>query len=260
MRDGHVHSQYCPHGSNDKMEQYVEKAIGVGLKEISFTEHLFLPDNFEDPSPLKDSCIDKAHIMDYIEEIEYLKEKYKGRIKINAGIEADYLEGYEKEVKANLDEYGKYFDDTILSIHIIKVNGKHRLLDFSPEDFKDMIEELGSLEAVYNRYYETVKLMIESDLGEYKPRRLGHLNRVREFNKLFPYDYKDNKLLMEIVQLIKEEGYELDYNISGKRKENCGEAYVDGPLLDLVRKYDIPLVPGSDSHTAGGIGSTLLYI
>ena len=25
MRDGHVHSHYCPHGSNDGFEKYLEK-------------------------------------------------------------------------------------------------------------------------------------------------------------------------------------------------------------------------------------------
>ena len=39
MKDGHIHTPYCPHGTDDKFEQYVEKAIKVGLDEISFTEH-----------------------------------------------------------------------------------------------------------------------------------------------------------------------------------------------------------------------------
>ena len=27
MRDGHIHSPYCPHGSSDRFEQYIKKAI-----------------------------------------------------------------------------------------------------------------------------------------------------------------------------------------------------------------------------------------
>ena len=35
-RDGHVHSPYCPHGSNDSFEKYITEAITKGIKEITF--------------------------------------------------------------------------------------------------------------------------------------------------------------------------------------------------------------------------------
>ena len=57
MKDGHIHTPYCPHGTDDKFEQYVEKAIKVGLDEISFTEHFPLPKGFTDPAPNNDSSI-----------------------------------------------------------------------------------------------------------------------------------------------------------------------------------------------------------
>ena len=28
-RDGHVHSPYCPHGSNDSFEKYITEAFNV---------------------------------------------------------------------------------------------------------------------------------------------------------------------------------------------------------------------------------------
>lgn len=39
MKDGHIHSPYCPHGSKDALEDYVKRAIEIGLDEITFTEH-----------------------------------------------------------------------------------------------------------------------------------------------------------------------------------------------------------------------------
>ena len=27
LRDGHIHSPYCPHGTNDSLDAYVEKAL-----------------------------------------------------------------------------------------------------------------------------------------------------------------------------------------------------------------------------------------
>ena len=40
LRDGHIHSPYCPHGTGDPFELYVERALEIGLEEITFTEHM----------------------------------------------------------------------------------------------------------------------------------------------------------------------------------------------------------------------------
>ena len=36
-RDGHVHSPYCPHGSLDTFDMYIERALLNGISEITFT-------------------------------------------------------------------------------------------------------------------------------------------------------------------------------------------------------------------------------
>ena len=33
VRDGHMHSPYCPHGTKDSFEMYVDKALIEGLEE-----------------------------------------------------------------------------------------------------------------------------------------------------------------------------------------------------------------------------------
>ena len=35
MKDGHIHTPYFPHGTNDTFDDYVKKSIEVGLDEIS---------------------------------------------------------------------------------------------------------------------------------------------------------------------------------------------------------------------------------
>ena len=42
MKDGHIHSPYCPHGTKDDFEEYIINAIAAGFTEISFTEHSLL--------------------------------------------------------------------------------------------------------------------------------------------------------------------------------------------------------------------------
>ena len=214
MKDGHIHTPYCPHGTDDKFEQYVEKAIKVGLDEISFTEHFPLPKGFTDPAPNNDSSIKLEQLKSYINDVKKLKDRYKDKIKINVGAEVDYVEGFEKEIKSLLDEYGKYLEDGILSVHMIKIKDEYYCMDFSSEEFEKIVNLLGSIESVYNLYYDTLIKAVNADLGEYKPKRIGHLNLVRKYNKKFPYDYSKNKKLEELVKLISEKEYELDYNVA----------------------------------------------
>lgn len=84
-RDGHIHTPFCPHGSTDSIEKYVEKAITSGFKEITFTEHAPLPENFVDPTPDKDSGMNPAYLMDYFKQLQCAKEQYESQIKINIG-------------------------------------------------------------------------------------------------------------------------------------------------------------------------------
>lgn len=253
MKDGHIHSPYCPHGSKDDFEEYVKNAIDKGLTEITFTEHLPLPKNFEDPSPKKDSAMDESLLINYFNDVKRIKDKYKDKIKINVGVEVDFIEGYEEEIKSKLDKYSKYIEDSILSCHMLKIEDKYYCIDSSLDSFEKIIEKLGSLENVYNKYYETLKLAVNSNLGEYKPKRLGHLNLVRKYNQVFSYDYTGNKTLEEVIKLVKEKDYELDFNISGIRKQYCKEPYIHGYLLELVKQYNIPTVLGSDSHDSSTI-------
>lgn len=260
MKDGHVHSHYCLHGSDDTFQMYIENAIKAGIDEISFTEHFPLPRRFEDPSPQKDSSMDVEELEKYIKELQIVKKFYSGVIKINIGVEVDYIEGFEEEIKELLNKYGKDFEDSILSVHMVKYSSKYYCIDYDKDSFGELVDILGGVDKVYDLYYDTLKKAINSDLGMYKPKRIGHLNLVRKYNKIFPYDYENNEKLEEVVKLIKEKGYEVDYNISGLYKEDCKEAYISGYLYELIKKHDINLVYGSDSHNSDNIGVCEAYI
>lgn len=42
-REGHSHTEFCPHGSGDDVELMIQRAIYLGFKEYSITEHAPLP-------------------------------------------------------------------------------------------------------------------------------------------------------------------------------------------------------------------------
>lgn len=45
-REGHTHTEFCPHGSGEDVELFIIKAIELGFTEYSITEHNPLPTRF----------------------------------------------------------------------------------------------------------------------------------------------------------------------------------------------------------------------
>lgn len=253
-RDGHIHSPFCPHGTPDKMELYVEEALKHNLKEMSFTEHMAFPCYFIEDKEFLDECATpKEKMQDYFDAVKEMQKKYKGKIKINTGMEVDFIDGLEDETKKLLDLYGPKVQDSILSVHFIKTGNKITAIDWEP-GFKEALEYYKSVEKVYDAYFETLLKAVESDkLGKYKPKRIGHPNLIRRFCEIYPCDYKNYELIEKIAKAIKERDYEVDVNTAGLRKKGCGEIYTYGFMNEMIKKYNIKKVYGSDSHTASDV-------
>ncbi len=252
-RDGHIHTPFCPHGSKDAMEEYVERLIALGYTHITFTEHAPLPRDFIDPVPEKDSAIQFGQMDDYLKEIDRLKRKYDGRIVILAGLEVDYIEGYEEGTKELLTKYGPFLDDSILSVHFLKKDGAWYCLDYSDETFGKMTEAYGGVDAVHEDYYRAVLSSIRSDLGPYKPKRIGHMTLANKFQKLYPTTRSFSRDISTILEAILANGLEVDYNGAGVIKPHCGESYPPEPVIRKAYGMGIPVVYGSDAHTVRGL-------
>lgn len=253
-RDGHIHTPFCPHGSKDALNDYVETAIRQGFREITFTEHAPLPEGFIDTTPTKDSAMELSIMEEYLSAIQQLQKEYKPDLTINLGLEVDYIEGFEKETTQFLNEYGPYLDDSILSVHFLKHKQNWYCLDYSADVFEEMIAIIGSVSAIYQTYFHTVHQSILADLGQYKPKRIGHMTLVHKFQQKFPC-MKDFSVEIDgILQKAKLYHYELDYNGAGVVKPLCGETYPPAAIATKAKELGIPLVYGSDAHSAKGIG------
>lgn len=251
--DKHVHTPYCPHGSTDPLESYIEQAIALDYREISFTEHAPLPKNFIDPTPEKDSAMSLDQMSAYLEELCRLKTYYSSALKVNIGLEVDFIEGYEKETATFLDEYGPLLDDSILSVHFLRCGESFYCMDYSEETFEEMIRIFGGLGKVYEAYFSTLKKSIVTDLGKYKPSRIGHITLVEKFKRKFPNEQDLSSYVLPILDTIADKGYELDYNGAGFTKPLCLESYPPASIALEAYKRKIPLVYGSDAHSAKGL-------
>ncbi|KWW20076.1 histidinol phosphatase [Peribacillus simplex] len=252
--DSHVHTPFCPHGSTDTFNEYITRGIELGLNEITFTEHAPLPRDFHDPTPEKDSGMDAALLLDYLQELRVLKERHKDKILIKIGLEVDFIEGHEKATKEFLDETGEFLDDSILSVHFIKNHENWHCIDFSADEFGQIAKTLGSVEALYAKYYDTLEKSIEADLGIYKPKRIGHITLVHKFQQRYPSALNFDEHVYRVLDLIKKENYQLDYNGAGLVKPLCGEPYPPERFARRAMALGIPLVYGSDAHQVQDLG------
>lgn len=253
LRDGHIHTPFCPHGSRDPLEQYVERAIALGYTDISFTEHAPLPERFLDPTPEQDSAMARGALERYLAAIADVKARYRHDITIRVGLEVDFIPGFEDETAKLLDEVGPLLDDSILSVHFLAHNGQYVCLDYSADMFAGIVRLFGSVERVHAAYYETVRQSIRADLGRYKPRRIGHMTLVRKFWRRFPCREPMTERMLAILDDIEQFGYEIDYNGAGAAKPLCLEPYPPGGVIAEARRRGIPIVYGSDAHRAADL-------
>jgi histidinol-phosphatase (PHP family) len=256
-RDGHTHTEFCPHGSGELTELFIKRAIELGFFSYSLTEHPPLPPGFEDPAPTKDCFIAANDLEAYFRLARQLKQKFAGQIDLRIGLEVDYVPGYEGWIRDLLGRYGADLDDALLSIHFMQGRGGWRCVDHSPNDFREgLLEVYGSAEAVHHAYWKMVKDALSADLGPYKPRRMGHLSLVHKFQRQFPLSHQEyfRPQIEEILDIIKAKEMELDLDAAGIFKPDCQEVYPAPWIIKEAIRREIPLVYGSDAHSVKGVG------
>ena len=104
-------------------------------------------------------------------------------------------------------------------------------------------------------YYRTMLKLVITDLGPYKPKRVGHPTMLALCGKHFPEFNEERALMEEFVAAAKEYGFALELNTAGlESPEDCEEIYGQA-LLPYMKKYDVPVSLGADAHRPERIGS-----
>ncbi|MEH7399994.1 MULTISPECIES: histidinol-phosphatase HisJ [Bacillaceae] len=259
--DGHTHTQYCPHGSGDDVQLMIEKAIELGFDEYHITEHTPVPSTFQNclkpDEAVASLAMSENEVDEYINEMYKVRDKYKDRINIKIGFEYDYLPSESVWFKDFLKEYGKYCDTGLLSVHYLEGKNGWHCIDYKAEDtLSGLVNYYGSAEAFQLAYYDLVKQSIIDDLGPFKPKRIGHMTLCNKFKQFLKCDDTEKILnkQVELLKLVKEKNYILDYNTAGLFKEYCGETYPPNHVVEIANSLNIELMYGSDSHSIKDVG------
>lgn len=237
MRDYHVHTPFCKH-AHGEMADYIESAIEKGIVEVCFTDHIPLPDGFDSNHRMR-----LEEMEDYFEEIRRLREMYPD-ISILAGIEADYIEGFEKYLD---DFFSRYpLDLAIMAIHFIK-DWPNNSWVFSYSYTEETIPR------IYHDYFEAMCKGIKTGLFDV----VGHMDMVKR--PRFRVLDRNSGDIEKVLGCVREQRMGIEINTSGLRK-SIGETYPSFEIVELAAKMGIPMVIGSDSHTPQQLGSRFIDV
>lgn len=244
--------EFCNHAS-DTLEAIVRAYIAQGFEWVGLTEHVPPPnDDFLYPDE-RTAGLNAAALQvrfgRYIQEARRLQRAYAADIDILVGFESETYSGYRQHIRTLVDTYQP--DYIVGSVHHVN----DRCFDISAEAYAAVAAELGSVDALYLRYFDQQYEM----LHRLRPQVVGHFDYIR----IFDPDYA-TRLIQPVIWeriernllLIDELGFILDFNLRALQK-GAAEPYVAQPILQRAIELGIPLLPGDDSHSVAGAGQNV---
>ena len=223
----HTHTKRCGHATGED-EEYVLKAIDLGLKALGFSDHAFLPGIVQHPSRGNFELLG-----DYLDSINSLKEKYKDKIDIKVGFEAEYSYRSVDYYKGLLDS--KKLDYLILGQHF----------DFDDTDSPTYIRRYKEDKKVLDKYVKQVGDAINSGLFKY----IAHPDIFACMYKVWNKDCEE--ATRKICEMASKARIPLEINCQLKiLHENHPDIiiYPFDEFWKIASEYDIDVVIGYDSH------------
>ena len=221
MIDYHTHSIYSD-GKSTYLD-LLQEANRKGIVELGFSDHLCL--NYPEWA-LKKEDFERVK-----QEIIQLKKETE-LVNIRFGLEVDYLEGKELEIKEQLSQFP--LDYVIGSIHY--VNGWN--FDTSTERYSRL-----DINKFYSDYSDLLNKAASSRLFDI----IGHADVVKKFN--FKPSFCLDDYYEKSAKVFRNANVVIELNTSGKDKP-CNEFYPSDKFLEFCFLNNVSVTLGSDAHLA----------
>ncbi len=236
----HTHTSYCD-GKNTA-EEMVQSAIGKGLCSIGFSGHAFTP---HDTS----YCMSRDNTIRYAEELNRLKEKYKGTIKIYTGLEQDYF-----SVPPFIET-----DYLIGSVHYVVKDGEYIPVDETKEIIMLAAERLygGDIYAFLEDYYKQEKDVYNKTKCDI----VGHFDLCEKFNadgSLFDSAHpRYVKAWKTALETLVKQGIIFEINTGAMSRGYTKCPYPKADILKEISRLGGKICVSSDSHDADTVNYKL---
>ncbi len=232
FHDYHMHTTLCGH-ANGSVEEYVQHAIKIGLKEIGFSCHAPMVHE-----RLQRVTMDFSQLPLYHQLTNDMKVKYAGKLSIKIALESDYIEGFEQQTKAIIDGYN--YDYIIGSVHYVDgwaIDDPATLERWKTQDINQ----------VWKNYFALLRKSAQTGYFNI----IGHSDLPKKFGHRPTIDLTED--VKATAQVFKQAGVAVEINTSGLRKP-VKEMYPALNYLTIYHDAGVPLTIGSDSHSPTDVG------
>lgn len=219
----HVHTHRCGHAGDEPDEAYVKKAMGIGAKRITFTDHAPFPGN-----PFGNRMA-YEELPEYIESLSRLKNKYASVIEIIIGLEIEYFPSF--------DEYYRELKE-IHEIEILML-GQH-MFEVSPGSYSFAFKELW-----FPQIAESVIRGIQTGYFD----GVAHPDRV--FKKEMTWTDEMESLSEAIIREAGKRGMFLEQNEASKKQPNhyWQQFWDTAEKMKEEKNLEFEIIRGLDAHS-----------
>lgn len=227
----HTHTYRCGHASGED-EDYLKEALGAGMVELGYSDHIMLP-GYSEVGIRGDFSL----FEDYISSITNIKNKYKDRIKVYIGFEAEAFPQYYPFYRELISS--KKIDYLILGNHLAMDDNKKIFCHFS---------KIKSASELY-LYRDLTFSSLQTGCFKCFAHPDYFMSNIENIDK----DVK--KVMSDIVSLCVELDIPLEINLAGIRNgmKKIGKinryVYPTDLFLQTCQKYNAKVIIGQDAHS-----------
>ncbi len=234
LLDYHIHLEHGPIRT-DWLKQFADVASRNGIDEIGISEHIF---RFYESAPMWPSWWRFPPDCSLGEYVDLIKGASHGDIPVKLGVEAEYLDGRENEIRDFLREAP--WDYVIGSVHFIGEWCFDDLARESEWDDKDVNE-------AYRDYFALLDKAIGTGLFDI----IGHPDVIKVFGRRASMDLRP--LYEKVADTAAAMGVAVEVSTAGLRKP-VSEMYPHPDLLGAFSRRNVPIVVSSDAHYPEHVG------
>lgn len=251
--DCHVHPDYSLDATGS-IDEYCQKALELGIKEICFTTH-YDSDPFRkeiDPFmringkivPLSEDSVER-----YIEDVRRAGERYSPEgLSVKASLEVDYAPHIEEKLRKDLASFD--LDYRLGAVHCLD----HIAITASKEAERYFKERCA--EEMVTAYYEALKQAVESGLFDV----MAHLDIYKKYGLGF-YGERiltaHRGLVAPVLELMAKNNVGMEIN-TGLLRKGHKEFSPGLEILNLALQMGVKIVAfGSDAHKVVHLGKDI---
>lgn len=226
----HTHHELCGHAMGF-CEDYTKEAIKHNYTELGFSDHAPNDGVYDERVRMKTSETDQ-----YLNDIQFVKEKYKDKITILSGFEVEFFYNHEEY----LEDLSNKVDYLILGQHYVSFS----------KDLKGLMSGFG---LHTKEQIELYRDYVCDGMRTKHFKMLAHPDLY--MHGYIEWDETAEAVARDIIKTAKETNTILEFNANGFRKEKkqsksgMVRTYPNTEFFKLVKEYNCEVLISSDCHT-----------